>query len=154
MASNIEFAAVPRSEHPGDADTPFKLIGGFAAACFVGALVTDIVYAQAPEFMWVTFSVWLITVGLIVAGVAALVGLIDRIVHHRLGALGSRWPYLVGFAAVVVVSIVNAFVHSRDAYQAVVPEGIALSALAVLLLVLTAIVGRTVSRQSIRKSPL
>ncbi|MEO8937415.1 MAG: DUF2231 domain-containing protein [Burkholderiaceae bacterium] len=135
-------------------DLPFKWVGGFAASCFVGALFTDIVYAEAPNAMWVTFSVWLITIGLIVAGVAALVGFIDRVAHHRLGMLGNVWPYLIGFAAVVVVSIFNAFVHSRDAYQAVVPGGITLSAVAVALLVLTAIVGRAHTRSRTRKTPL
>ncbi len=135
-------------------DLPFKLIGGLAASCFVGALVTDLVYLDTPDFMWVTFSVWLITVGLIVAGVATLAGLIDRLVHRRFGLLASRWPYLLGFAAAIVVSIFNAFVHSRDAYQAVVPDGLALSAIAVALLVLTPLVGRAYLDARSRKGSL
>ena len=131
-----------RAVDPAETDRLFRSIITVAASCFIGALVTDIVYARAPDFVWVTFSVWLITVGLLVAAVAALVGLVDRIVHKRLGTLGSRWPYLVGIVAAVVVSIFNAFVHSRDAYQAVVPDGITLSAVAVLLLLLTPLAGR------------
>ena len=147
MASNL-YEAVPA---PVDRDLPFKLIGGLAASCCIGALVCDVVYTQSPDFMWVTFSVWLITIGLIVAGVAALVGLIDRLRRGRLGALSVRWPYLVGFAAVVIVSIFNAFVHSRDAYEAVVPDGIALSAVAVALLVLTPLFARAVLNTRHRK---
>ena len=139
---------------PTGGDAAFKIIGGMAASCLVGALVTDIVYARAPDMVWVTFSVWLITIGLIVAAVATLVGLVDRVVHGRFGTLFStRWPYLIGFALVVVVSIFNAFVHSRDAYQAVVPEGITLSAIAVVLLALTPIVGGAYSRTRVRKAP-
>lgn len=132
-------------------DLAFKVIGGVAASCFLGALVTDIVYARSPNFMWVTFSVWLITVGLVVAGVAFAAGLIARLSHRRPGTLGAHWPAIVGFAAAVVVSIFNAFVHSRDAYQAVVPAGITLSAVAVALLVLAPVVDRALSR-SIRSA--
>lgn len=127
-------------------DLAFKLIGGAAAVCFIAALLTDIVYARDPDMVWVTFSVWAVTIGLILAGVATLVGLIARIVHGRLGQVGLYWPYLLGFAVVVVIEIFNAFVHSRDAYQAVVPEGITLSFLAVLILVLTPIAARAYSR--------
>ena len=137
---------------PVSLDLPFKLVGGFAAACFIGALCTDIVYAAAPDMVWVTFSVWAITIGLLVAAVAVIVGLIDRVAHHRIGAIAPLWPYLLGFAAVIVVEIPNAFVHSRDAYEAVVPEGIALSAVAVLLLVLTPLAGRAYFRSRFRRT--
>ena len=135
-----------------DTDVPFKLFFGAAASCFVGALATDIVYARAPEMVWVTFSVWLITIGLILALVAVILGAIDRAIHHRFGALTSYWPYLLGFAAASVVEIFNAFVHSRDAYEAVVPQGLALSVLAVALLALTSFVGRAHFRSRTRKS--
>ncbi len=135
-----------------DTDVPFKLFFGAAASCFVGALVTDIVYARNPDMVWVTFSVWLITIGLILALVAVIVGAIDRLLHHRFGALSSRWPYILGFAAASVVEIFNAFVHSRDAYLAVVPDGITLSVVAVAILVVTGFVGRAYSRSRTRKS--
>lgn len=147
MASNLYDPSIATD----DVDLPFKLIGGLAASCFIGALVADIVYSLSPDFMWVTFSVWLITIGLVVAAVATVVGLIDRVRYKRFGAVFAYWPYLLGFAAVIVVSIFNAFVHSRDAYEAVVPAGLTLSAVAVLLLVLTPIFARAVFRNRIRK---
>ena len=136
-----------------DGDLPFKLLGAMSATCFVAALVTDIVYTRSPEFLWTTFSIWAITIGLFLAGFAALAGLIDRAVHHRFNTFAGQWPYVLGFAVVVIVEIFNAFVHSRDAYESVVPEGIALSAIAVALLVLTAIVGRSYTRTRLRKAP-
>ena len=149
MASTLNAPVVTRSE---DADVPFKLFFGAAAFCFIGALVTDIVYAREPDMVWVTFSVWLITIGLILALVAVVVGAIDRLVRHRFGALSSRWPYVLGFAAASVVEIFNAFVHSRDAYLAVVPDGITLSAVTFVILVATALVGRAYSRTRTRRS--
>ncbi len=149
MASTINPPIVIRTE---DADVPFKLAFGAAASCFIGALVTDIVYARAPDMVWVTFSVWLITIGLILALVAVVLGAIDRLARHRFGALTSRWIYVLGFAAASVVELFNVFVHSRDAYEAVVPDGIALSVAAVALLVLTPIVARAYFRSRRRKT--
>jgi uncharacterized membrane protein len=49
----------------------------FPIVCFVGAFVTDLVYWRSMSFIWATFSVWLLTAGLIMAAAAAIVGLID-----------------------------------------------------------------------------
>jgi uncharacterized membrane protein len=150
MSSNAYEIEVAPAGH----DLPFKLVGGLAAACFIGALVCDLVYVSSPDFMWVTFSVWLITCGLVIAGVAMVVGLIDRLVHDRFRAMFAYWPYLIGFFAVFVVSLFNAFVHSRDAYEAVVPDGLTLSIVAVALLVLTPLFGRAITRTRFRKASL
>jgi uncharacterized membrane protein len=45
---------------------------------------------------------------------------------------------VAGYALAVVVSLINAFIHSRDGYTAVVPTGLMLSALVVVILLLTA----------------
>src|SRR5690349_4487659 len=46
-------------------------------ACFIGALITDIVYSVTAEMMWADFSVWLLLVGLICGALAAIAGLTD-----------------------------------------------------------------------------
>ena len=46
----------------------------FPVAFFIGAFVTDIVYAQTAYLMWQYFSIWLITAGLIMGGLAAVFG--------------------------------------------------------------------------------
>ncbi len=121
----------------------FPALMSFPVACFIGALVTDIVYARTAEMTWETFSVWLLTVGLIVAGVAVVIGLVD-------GLARGRWParaQSIGYALALVLSIVNAFVHSRDGYTSVVPQGLALSAVVVVVLLVTLASGRAVARR-------
>jgi uncharacterized membrane protein len=107
-------------------------------ACFAGAFVTDLVYWRTPVVMWETFSDWLITAGLILAGVAIIAFVID-LVGKRIR--NPAWPHVVGYVVAVLVSLINAFVHSRDAYTAVVPTGLALSALVVVVLLFTGWVG-------------
>jgi uncharacterized membrane protein len=114
------------------------ILVAFSIACFAGAFVTDLVYWRTPAVMWERFSDWLITAGLMLAGVAIIAFVID-LVGKRIR--NSAWPRVVGYLLAVLVSLINAFVHSRDAYTAVVPTGLTLSALVVVILLFTGWVG-------------
>jgi uncharacterized membrane protein len=107
----------------------------FPIACFAGALVTDIVYWRSADVMWETFSDWLITAGMIMAGLAIIAFLIDLVGGKQIRTLA--WPHAVGYVLAVLLSLLNAFVHSRDGYTAIVPTGLTLSALVVVILLVT-----------------
>jgi uncharacterized membrane protein len=113
-----------------------KMLVSFSAAYFVGALVTDLVYWQMPDVQWERFSIWLITAGLIMAGLAIIAYVIDLAGGRQIDR--PAWPRVVGYALAVLLSLFNAFVHSRDGYTAVVPTGLMLSGLVVAVLILTA----------------
>jgi uncharacterized membrane protein len=140
----------------GDADSSFSarprgrplhtMPAWFSVAYFAGALVTDLVYWQIPDVMWERFSIWLITAGLILAGLTAITYVIDLVSGRRIGR--PAWPPLVGYALAVLLSLLNAFVHSRDAYTAVVPTGLMLSGLVIVVLLLTSWVGTTLTDRS------
>lgn len=102
------------------------------AALLIGALVTDVLYIETLNVQWETFSIWLLTAGLIVAAVAALV-LLAEVLLGRVQRMS--WLRFAAVAAAALVSLANAFVHSRDAYTAVVPSGVTLSAVAAVLLI-------------------
>ena len=109
----------------------------FPIACFVGAFLTDLAYLATDSFVWETFSVWLLTIGLIVAGLAVLAGLADLVRSRRVRGLGRPWLRVLGEIVAFGLSLLNVFVHSRDGYTAVWPEGLILSALTVIVLVAT-----------------
>ena len=132
--ANLRLTAKPRGR------PIHKMLVSFSAAYFAGALVTDLVYWQIPDVLWERFSIWLITAGLIVAGLAAIAYVIDLAAGRRIDK--PAWPRVVGYALAVLLSLMNAFVHSRDGYTAVVPTGLMLSGLVIVVLVLTAWVGR------------
>ena len=90
---------------------------------------------------WANFSAWLLTVGLIVAVFAVIAGLIDFLCDRRIRDLGVAWIYAGGNALALVLAIINSFIHSRDAYTSVVPAGLILSALTVLILLVTGWMG-------------
>jgi uncharacterized membrane protein len=113
-----------------------RMLASFSAAYFVGALVTDLVYWQMPDVMWERFSIWLITVGLLVSGLTVIAYVIDLASGRQIDR--PAWPRAVGYAVAVLLSLFNAFVHSRDGYTAVVPTGLMLSGLVVAVLIVTA----------------
>src|ERR1700691_544757 len=123
-----------------------KIPVSFSAAYFSAALVTDLVYWQVPNVMWERFSIWLIVAGLILAGVAVIAYLIDLARGRKVAR--PAWPRVVGYALAVVLSLANAFVHSRDGYTAVVPTGLMFSGLVVVVLVLTALAGMASANRS------
>ncbi len=110
-------------------------------ACFVGTLFTDIAYAETATMQWANMSAWMLTVGLIVALLAVIAGLVDFAGDSRVRDLTAVWLHAGGNAVALVLEIFNAFIHSRDAYTSVVPTGLILSALSVVILAGTAWLG-------------
>ena len=106
-------------------------------ACFVGTLITDITYALTANMQWANFSAWLLAVGLVVSIFVVIAGLADFLGDRRIRALRPAWIHGLGNALALALAIVNAFVHSRDAYTSVVPLGLTLSVLVVAILVVT-----------------
>ena len=122
-----------------------KILVSFSAAYFAGALVTDLAYWQMPDVLWERFSIWLITAGLIMAGVATIAYVIDLAGRRQIDR--PTWPRVVGYGIAVLLSLINAFVHSRDGYTAVVPTGLMLSGLVIFVLLLTAWVGMALANR-------
>jgi len=113
----------------------------FPAVCFAGTLITDLAYWQTKNIIWETFSVWLLTAGCIVAAFAAIAGLISwfRLRHVRVVRFAGL--HVVTSLIALLLSIVNAFIHSRDGYTAVVPQGLTLSIVVFVLMLLATIFG-------------
>jgi len=106
---------------------------GAGGILLITAFATDCTYYTTALWQWANFSAWLITAGLIVTLLAVILLLID-FATGRVGRLNAGNFFLVGAAA--LLSLVNAFVHSRDAWTSVVPQGILLSAASTLLLLI------------------
>jgi uncharacterized membrane protein len=117
--------------------TIHEMLTPFPVAYFTAALVTDFVYWRTPNVMWERFSVWLIAGGLVMAAVAAMAAVIDLIA----GRQRPSWLRALGYALGVVLSLFNVFIHSRDGYTAVVPTGLTLSAIAVIVLLISSSAG-------------
>ena len=114
------------------------MLAPITAVCFAETLVADIVYWRSATMMWADMSAWLLTAGLVVGLFAVITGLIDFFGDARIRRLRSAWIYGFSGAAVMILSLFNIFVHSRDAYTSVVPTGLMLPTLVVILLLVSA----------------
>jgi len=101
--------------------------------CFVAALIFDILYLRTAVILWDKGAAWLIVFGLLFAVVPRLINLTQVWITSRSTVTrAGKLDFWLNLCA-ILVAIVNAFVHSRDAY-AVVPAGAWLSACTVFLL--------------------
>lgn len=110
----------------------------FGSALLMAALAADAMYYKSSLWQWANFAAWLIAAGLVLALLATIVLVID-LVTGRAGRI--NWIRFVVVAAAALLSLLNMFVHSRDAWTSVVPQGIGLSVLVTVLLLFAALGG-------------
>lgn len=122
-------------------DPLHALLGAMPVAYFLLAFLIDVTYVKTAYFIWPFFSVWLITAGLVTGGLAVAVGLVEWLMHQRgVRRSGLRWHGIITIVA-LVLGLFNAFIHSRDGWTSVVPEGIILSAITTILMIVAAFLG-------------
>jgi uncharacterized membrane protein len=115
------------------AESIYGLLNPIPFGCFVAALIFDIIYSETAVMLWDKGAAWLIVFGLLFAVVPRLVNLTQVwITSRRTSTRADKLDFWLNLLA-ILVAIVNAFVHSRDAY-AVVPTGLWLSVCTVILL--------------------
>lgn len=147
-------SVIPRSTARIGGHPLLRLLVSFPIAYFTGALATDIVYTLTADMMWSDFSAWLLAAGVLMGGLAALVGLIDLVAVRRGRSARPTSVLVLGSLVVLAVGTLNSFIHSRDAWTAVVPEGLALSAFTVLVILLTAWFGSERAHLRVDAPPL
>lgn len=110
----------------------FALLNPIPFGCFVAALIFDLAYASNADVLWTKAAGWLIALGLVVAIIPRLINLVHVWMPANRTPRVDKLDFWLNLFA-IVAAIINAFVHSRDAY-AVVPEAGWLSAVTVGLL--------------------
>jgi uncharacterized membrane protein len=112
--------------------------------CFVGTLLTDLAYWKTAVMMWADFSAWLVSTGVVFGFIALIVWIVDLLRGPFVRAQLPRWPYAIAYLIALVLGVVNMFMHTRDAWTSVVPWGLALSAIAAVILLVAGWMSRTV----------
>ena len=104
----------------------------FPIVCFIGVLVTDIVFLNNHIHGWATASRYLLAIGIVMALLAALAGLTDFFGDKRIQGSDAIKHMLANVTA-VVLEIVNFFVrlHTDAPIGGI---GIVLSVIVVLIL--------------------
>lgn len=97
---------------------------------FLGAMLTDIAYAQTYHIQWTIFASWLVLGGVVFAGLVLVFAIVDLLRHRHRDARSVAYAALV--LAVFVLGVVNSLVHAKDAWAAM-PGGLVLSVITLLL---------------------
>jgi uncharacterized membrane protein len=111
----------------------FNIFNPIPYGLFVGTLIFDIIYVNTDNVFWTKGAAWLVTVGLFFAIIPRFINLGHVWFAPRYAVTRNErldfWLNLLG----IIAAIINAFVHSRDAY-AVVPMDVILSVITVIFL--------------------
>jgi uncharacterized membrane protein len=106
----------------------------FPIVCFIGALVTDIVFLNNHDHGWATASRYLLAVGLVMAALAAVAGLTDFMGDDRIRGASDAVKHMLANVTAVVLELVNFFIRLNND-DAIGKIGIYLSVIVVLILV-------------------
>src|SRR4051812_24496507 len=79
----------------------------FPIACFVLTLVSDLAFWKTSNDFWASASLWLLGIGLIMAALAAVVGLIDVLGDVQIRNLSDAWLHAGGNVLVVGNGLFN-----------------------------------------------
>jgi uncharacterized membrane protein len=111
----------------------FAVLDPIVYGFFTGALIFDAVYFETGEILWDHSAAWLVTFGLFIAIIPRLINLVQVWITARAWATAvDRLDFWLNLIA-IVLAVLNALVHSRDAYASM-PEGLWLSIATVILL--------------------
>jgi uncharacterized membrane protein len=106
----------------------------FPIVCFIGALVTDVVFLNNHDPGWATASRYLLAVGLVFAALAAVAGLTDFMGDDRIRSSSTALQHMLANVAAVVLELVNFFLRLNN-NDSIAKIGIYLSAIVVLILI-------------------
>jgi len=110
----------------------FNLLDPIPFGFFVGVLIFDMIYANSADVLWIKSAAWLVSIGLVFAIIPRFINLCYVWFGKNRAPLAVKVDFWLNVLA-VVAALVNAFVHSRDAYAAM-PDAIWLSLATVGLL--------------------
>ncbi|MBW6422553.1 DUF2231 domain-containing protein [Rhizobium sp. XQZ8] len=111
----------------------------FPFVCFTLALATDIAFWQSNNLMWQNSSAWLLFAGLVFGAIGVLAGLMD-LVRPRTRPLRPAFLTALLYLIILALAFANSLVHAGDGWTAVVPYGLALSAVTFVLCLMAAAV--------------
>jgi len=109
------------------------MLVSFPIVCFIGTLITDIVYSQNLSAGWAAASHWLLGIGIVMAALAAAAGLTDFFGDKRIQGADAIKHMLANVTA-VVLEIVNLLLRLGN-NDFIASTGVWISAVVVLILV-------------------
>jgi uncharacterized membrane protein len=108
----------------------------FVVGFLVGAFVTDAVYLQTMDPFWARGSFWLLSAGIVMAVIAAAIGLTDFLGDSAIRQLRAAWWHMAGNLLMAGLSVANLYLRIVNGIEAAAAY-MWLSFVVVLLLLFT-----------------
>jgi uncharacterized membrane protein len=115
----------------------------FPIAFFVGTFACDVAFWYSGAAAWGTASVWLLGAGLVMAAIAALMGLIDVFGDEQIRQISTVWWHAGANVLVVLIEAANWLFRYQQGSAFIISNGLVLSLIAVLLLLFSGWKGGT-----------
>ena len=109
----------------------------FPIACFVLAFISDLAFWKTINDFRASASLWLLGIGLIMAALAAVMGLTDVLGDDQVRNISDAWLHAGGNVVAVVIELYNWYSRYEHGKDAIVPTGVILSLVVVLILLFT-----------------
>jgi uncharacterized membrane protein len=109
----------------------------FPIVCFVLTFVSDIAFVESSKDFFAMASLYLLAIGLIIAALAAVAGLIDVYGDDQIRNLSDAWLHAGGNILAVLIELYNWYSRYEHGSSAIRPVGIVLSGVVVLILLFT-----------------
>jgi uncharacterized membrane protein len=133
----------PPSTRARGRDSLYISLVQLPCAFLIATLISDILYWVTAGAVWSRASEWLLGAGLATGAFAAADSLIRYVASGRIRPSRICWIHVVGNMLALLLSLSNLVYRlNEDPGHAVVPAGIALTAIVVGLLLFTARLGR------------
>jgi uncharacterized membrane protein len=109
----------------------------FPIVCFVLTFVSDLAFWRTSTDFWASASLYLLGIGLIMAALAAVAGVIDVFGDDQVRNLSDAWLHAGGNVVAVVIELYNWYSRYEHGTVAIVPTGVILSFVVVVILLFT-----------------
>jgi uncharacterized membrane protein len=109
----------------------------FPVAFFVATFACDLAFWQSGNAGFATASLWLLGAGLVMAALAAIMGLIDLFGEPQIRQLNDAWLHAGGNVIAVLIQVYNFYIRYPNPTAVVIPTGLVLSLIVVLILLFT-----------------
>ena len=105
----------------------------FPIAFLLGAFASDLAFWLLRDPFWARMSVWLIGGGAVMGAVAGLSGTVELLWIGGIRRRAAAWNHFIAAIMMLAVAFTNWYWRLDDAAAAVLPTGLALSALTAFL---------------------
>jgi uncharacterized membrane protein len=135
-----------RPIHPMTVAIPITLL--------IATFVLDVAFALTGDPTFAHIAYWTLLIGILAAALAAIFGFTDYLGNQQIRNLTAANIHMIGNLAIVLLSIINVWIRSRNGSDSVPTIGIILSAIVFIAIHVTGWMGWTmVYRHRVGVSP-